>query len=1158
MPVQMKLSLVIDANAKGVSPATAETRKEIASIGQEANSTAGELKVFTAAQDQAWQQCIKMTEAARGQAAAERELRAAIASFSNVRSPLNDNDYKARQADIDAYGASLDALRAKYNPVFAAEQQHLTRLKEIDQALKVGAISETEHANAVAASGAAYQRQIVGMVGVSNAARLTSSQLLNLSRQGNDVATMWALGVPKMQIFASQAGQIYDALESGPKGLRGSLTAIRSSILSASTAFVSFLGPIGLVTAGIGLAGGALLAYSVLSREKVRSVDDILKDHEQNIKALKDAYGEAADSAIAYGKAAANEGRAGIAIPTALTELQLRLSMADAARTASQSMTANSGWLSGGSQFGPGVTSQFKDFAAEIEHFQATIAQGKPDVLGFRQAVTERWDLDRNNEELTKEAAALLKLTDAAAQAALALPAAKAAIDALNNGRFPSFADIQPRQDYEDQNNANLTWLQRQRAAALGGIGARSPTQQRDAAMASEAARPSASGESAEVRQFRIATAGATAYEQALHSLTEAQRQRLRSLDETIASAQLDLDLVGKSDAEVAGLRMQHQLLAQVRAAADDAGIKADQGEIERIRQKSAEYARLQALQSAREMLVSQGDDLERSRLEVALIGQSSTVRDRLIAQLETEQEIRRRGIDQFGIEAQRIRENTLEMAANEAQVREQGAAWDEVASASENAIDTMVDSAANGFKNIGDAGKKLGADLTKMALDMALANPLKNWLTGSDLPTFSDLGQMGGALGKLFGKSGDGATSALSSAFGQSVASMDVTAAVVNIGGAGIGGAGSALSRIFGAANDNGASPTSLGGAGGSIWNFFAGKGLQSHQIAGIMGNLQAESGLNPGAVNPNGGATGIAQWLGPRLSALLGSNGGKTPGLGGQLDFLWSELQGPENATLKKLLASTDVRSATNAFAGFERPEGWSASNPEGSALYQQRLDGANAALGKFGSTADMADKSLTSFGGGLNQLSNALKQFPAAPGGGGLSSLFGTGVSSASMAAISPWAARDIASGSWGLFATGGWTGHGGKFEPAGVVHKEEFVFSAEATRAIGPRNLDALHKAARRGFAEGGYAAPGGGYGGGGGGAWHGGGAGGDNVQVFPPAGVETTKKRKKNNRGGFDTQIIQRLVKQDMADGGYDDILKGRWGASPTKAQRGSL
>ncbi|MDE4096665.1 hypothetical protein [Phaeobacter gallaeciensis] len=54
----------------------------------------------------------------------------------------------------------------------------------------------------------------------------------------------------------------------------------------------------------------------------------------------------------------------------------------------------------------------------------------------------------------------------------------------------------------------------------------------------------------------------------------------------------------------------------------------------------------------------------------------------------------------------------------------------------------------------------------------------------------------------------------------------------------------------------------------------------------------------------------------------------------------------------------------------------------------------------------------------------------------------------------------------------FASGGYTGDGGKFEPAGVVHKGEYVLSKEATRRIGVGNLEALHSAAKRGYASGG--------------------------------------------------------------------------------------
>ncbi|EFX2437743.1 TPA: phage tail tape measure protein [Escherichia coli] len=51
----------------------------------------------------------------------------------------------------------------------------------------------------------------------------------------------------------------------------------------------------------------------------------------------------------------------------------------------------------------------------------------------------------------------------------------------------------------------------------------------------------------------------------------------------------------------------------------------------------------------------------------------------------------------------------------------------------------------------------------------------------------------------------------------------------------------------------------------------------------------------------------------------------------------------------------------------------------------------------------------------------------------------------------------------------FAGGGFTGTGGKYEPAGIVHRGEFVFTKEATSRIGVGNLYRL----MRGYADGGY-------------------------------------------------------------------------------------
>lgn len=56
----------------------------------------------------------------------------------------------------------------------------------------------------------------------------------------------------------------------------------------------------------------------------------------------------------------------------------------------------------------------------------------------------------------------------------------------------------------------------------------------------------------------------------------------------------------------------------------------------------------------------------------------------------------------------------------------------------------------------------------------------------------------------------------------------------------------------------------------------------------------------------------------------------------------------------------------------------------------------------------------------------------------------------------------------------FADGGYTGAGGKYQPAGVVHAGEYVFDANATKRIGVGNLEAMRRAAQMpGYADGGF-------------------------------------------------------------------------------------
>jgi type II secretory pathway pseudopilin PulG len=54
----------------------------------------------------------------------------------------------------------------------------------------------------------------------------------------------------------------------------------------------------------------------------------------------------------------------------------------------------------------------------------------------------------------------------------------------------------------------------------------------------------------------------------------------------------------------------------------------------------------------------------------------------------------------------------------------------------------------------------------------------------------------------------------------------------------------------------------------------------------------------------------------------------------------------------------------------------------------------------------------------------------------------------------------------------FAGGGYTGDGSKMQPAGIVHKGEYVFDKKATRRIGVRRLEAL-RSGLKGYAAGGF-------------------------------------------------------------------------------------
>lgn len=139
------------------------------------------------------------------------------------------------------------------------------------------------------------------------------------------------------------------------------------------------------------------------------------------------------------------------------------------------------------------------------------------------------------------------------------------------------------------------------------------------------------------------------------------------------------------------------------------------------------------------------------------------------------------------------------------------------------------------------------------------------------------------------------------------------------------------------------------LTGVEADVAQFFKDKGLEDVQVAAIMGNMYAESGMNPAAQEVGGGGYGLCQWTGGRrtkLESYAASVGKPASDLTVQLEFFWShdifhgdwsgryyitkkKFDGdPEPGTLvsgskARFLSTKDVEQAVKEFCyGWERP--------------------------------------------------------------------------------------------------------------------------------------------------------------------------------------------------------------------------------------------
>jgi len=297
-----------------------------------------------------------------------------------------------------------------------------------------------------------------------------------------------------------------------------------------------------------------------------------------------------------------------------------------------------------------------------------------------------------------------------------------------------------------------------------------------------------------------------------------------------------------------------------------------------------------------------------------------------------------------------------------------------------------------------------------------------------------------------------------------------------------GLSAAGSIAGSLFSgkAANDNRA---------GGFSGLASASSIPATDVASYIAKAAAQRGIDPGiALRVAKSEGGLNSW---NMQSSVFKNGVQEPSFGPYQLYMGGGL-GNEFQRRTGL----DPRLSANGPAGVDFALDHAAKNGWGSWYGAAKVGvgkwdgiGQGAGLGdaaqaasKFATATDAATKGLDTFGGGLGKVGQSLisAPFPAAPaapsgGGGGLfgwlGGLFGGGGLNSALSA-SPQFAKAWSLGGIGLYDRGGFTGHGGVNDPAGVVHRGEVVWSqADVARAGGVGVVEGM-RLGLQGYADGG--------------------------------------------------------------------------------------
>jgi tail length tape measure protein len=204
----------------------------------------------------------------------------------------------------------------------------------------------------------------------------TRADTANLAAQFQDIAVQLQGGQSPFTIALQQGTQISQVL--GQQGAGGAVGLL-------GTAFQSLLNPVSLGTIAIIALGGAAVQYISKATGGVGNLDDKLEAHDKLIRALKDAYGEAAKGVDLVAKKSAAVQQTLLGFSTADLQKDLR----NLTNSLLASLTVFNQLGDAAGQFTEDNNPKFKAFQGAIDQLRESFKSGTPDIRGFQLAVSQ-------------------------------------------------------------------------------------------------------------------------------------------------------------------------------------------------------------------------------------------------------------------------------------------------------------------------------------------------------------------------------------------------------------------------------------------------------------------------------------------------------------------------------------------------------------------------------------------------------------------------------------------------------------------------------------------------------------------------------------------------------------------------------------------------